>query len=578
MAIDPNIALGVRTPQVENPLDAYGKAAQLQVLMGQQKLLPEQLKAEQLENQTRQISLKQMTDTAAAFKSALVTNPDGTYDIDAGRVSNALAASGSGQAIPTVLEGINKYKQGIATLKETQAKVAAAHQDNGGAIGKAVKDAGYDPHLFGTLVQHGVQEGAIDPQNAAPFMKAVTDALAQDPSGESARGIVQKIADTWIAQSPKQRELQTAADTAAARTKTADIAAQKLPVELAKQSLETTKLQQETAGTQPISPADQARIDVEKQNAERAAQAQQEAARHNTVEEKQGAARIGVEQQGLQIRKVEADPFGQFGLNKTPIGGGVPGAGGALQTGEDYLRTLPPGMAAQVKAIAEGRQNPPPRASSGIALQIMNAVNQYDPQFSLQKAQIRKAFTTGSDGRNIGALNTAAVHLDQLSEVADALNNGSFRPGNQVFNAFKNMFGNAAPTNFEGIKAAVSSEMASALKGSATDQEIASIKSTIDKSASPAQLAGAVKTNLDILGAKLNTYQERYHQQIPDDKNWSPVMPTAKAVFDKHGINPTAGPANVKPAPGATPRPTATDAKGNKVEWDGTAWIPQRKQ
>ncbi len=561
MPIDPSIALGVRTPQIqlENPLEAYGKVAQIQALIGQQKLLPGQLQlqqgqiaGQQQENAMRGVQLKNLQDIQAAYASANKSNPDGTTSFDMDHLKSLLGTTPGGME---ALTHITAFEKGQTDLQEAQGKVDLQHRDNGGSIGAAVstiKDPVAAANTFLTMTANGVKNKTIDPKTVAPYAQSVQSALEQDPTGAAVAPILKQITDTLIKNSPGQTKLQSESQTAEARAKTADIAGQKLPGELAVQAAtlpkvqaETAKVQQETSGTQPISPAEQARLDVEKQNAARTLAAQQETARHNTVEEKQGNVRLANEQQGLNIRRVEADPFGQFGINKTPIGGGVPGAGGALQTGEDYLRTLPPGMAAQVKAIAEGRQNPPPRASSGVALQIMNAVNQYDPQFSLQKAQIRKAFTTGNDGRNIGALNTAAVHLDQLSEVSQALANGSFRPGNQVFNAFKNMFGNAAPTNFEGIKAAVSSEMASALKGNATDQEISSIKSTIDKSASPEQLAGAVKTNLDILGAKLNTYKERYNQQIPNDTNWSPVMPTARAVFDKHGINPTAGPSSV---------------------------------
>jgi hypothetical protein len=567
MPIDPNIALqGRPVAPPENLLDAYGKVAQLRSLINQQKMAPELLKSAQLENQQKTLQLGGMQAQNDAWRNALKIGEDGTPTIDKDAVTKTLADKGYGSLVPGVIKSFSDMEEAAGKVREQKSKLSNEELDYAGNVGAAAKAANYDPDILKIGLTHAA--AIYGPQS--PSAQAL-QAIQADPSK------AQQVADHLISQSPKQKTLANETTTADARKATADIAAKKLPGELTEQGLRTTQLQQQTTGTQPISPEAQARLDVEKKNAARAAAAQTETARHNTVEERQGTARIANEQQGLRIRKVEADPFGQFGLNDKPIGGGVAGAGGALQTGEDYLRTLPQGMAAQVKAIAEGRQNPPPRASSGVALQIMNAVNQYDPQFSLQKAQIRKAFTTGNDGRNIGALNTAAVHLDQLAEVADGLANGSFRPGNQLFNAFKNMFGNSAPTNFEGIKAAVSSEMASALKGNATDQEIASIKSTIDKSASPEQLAGSVKTNLDILGAKLNTYKERYNQQIPNDTNWSPVMPTAKAVFDKHGINPTAGPASVKPAAGAAQRPTASDGKGNTVEWDGTAWVPQRK-
>jgi hypothetical protein len=247
-------------------------------------------------------------------------------------------------------------------------------------------------------------------------------------------------------------------------------------------------------------------------------------------------------------------------VNITPTipGLGVPPQGSqAKATGEEYLSTLPVGTAAQVRAIAEGRSAMPqpsrfarPGAPLSPSDQLRGAVFQYDPGYSDQKAQIRKGLTTGSEGKNIGALNTATVHLDQLSDAAAALNTGDVQVVNRAMNTLKTAFGAAAPTNFDALKNAVAGEMASALKGNATDPEIANASRSIQAANSPGQLAGVVDTNLHVLGAKLNTYQQRYRQQIPEDQIWSPILPAARGVFQKHGFDPTAAP--VQAAGGVT--------------------------
>jgi hypothetical protein len=230
----------------------------------------------------------------------------------------------------------------------------------------------------------------------------------------------------------------------------------------------------------------------------------------------------------------------------TNINAAIPGLAGAATTkltGEAFLATLAPGMAAQVRAMAEGRAALPSAASrSQGAQELRSAVFAYDPTYSDQKGQIRKAFTTGADGRNIASLNTATVHLDQLDDAAKALQNSKFTPINPIYNQVRSWTGSAVPTNFESVKAAVASEMASALKGNATDAEIGQMKGNLDKSNSWEQLHGAIETNLHVLGAKLQTYHERYQQQIPGDTTWSPVLPSARAVYDKHGMDPTAPP------------------------------------
>lgn len=207
--------------------------------------------------------------------------------------------------------------------------------------------------------------------------------------------------------------------------------------------------------------------------------------------------------------------------------------------------------AGQVKAIVEGRQAAPSSFAqkSPYWQDVMQKVYQVDPEWNEQRAQIRKAFTTGPDGKNIGALNTAAVHLDTLAEAAKGLDNGSFRPGNQLFNSVRTMFGSSAPTTFEGIRDAVASEMASALKGNATDIEIASLKKQIMAQNSPQQLGDLINNHLHILDQKLNTYRERYQQQNPDDTVWNPVLPSAGKVFQKHGLDSGGAPATTPSAP-----------------------------
>jgi hypothetical protein len=240
----------------------------------------------------------------------------------------------------------------------------------------------------------------------------------------------------------------------------------------------------------------------------------------------------------LDQSKLAASP--QFNLTIPGLGSGG-GAPAPNLTGEDYLGTLPPATSAQVKAIAEGRDNMPPASSRSLsAIALRNAVYKYDPTFNEQRAQIRKAFTTGPDGTNIGNLNTGAVHAEQFLDAATALKNSNFQPGNAAYNALRTMFGSSTPTNLEAIKNVWAGEMANALKGNATDPEIASIKAGIDKAGSPDQFAGVVQEDLKALGSKLQTYHQR--AQAQGVGNWSPVLPSALRVFQKHGLDPTAAP------------------------------------
>jgi len=190
-----------------------------------------------------------------------------------------------------------------------------------------------------------------------------------------------------------------------------------------------------------------------------------------------------------------------------------------------------------IRGIVEGRQSPPSAFAQKTPYwqDVMQKVYQVDPNWNEQRAQVRKAFAVGPDAKNIGSLNTAAVHLDALGEAAIALDNGNFTPKNEVYQRVAKMFGGSAPTTFGGLKSAVVGEMANALKGNATDIEIRNISEDVSRQSSPRQLADWINANMHIIGQKLQTYKERYEQQNPGDTVWSPVLPSAQKVFEKHG-------------------------------------------
>lgn len=235
---------------------------------------------------------------------------------------------------------------------------------------------------------------------------------------------------------------------------------------------------------------------------------------------------------------------GELSINQKKLilmtGGPAPlGADGKPLSGEAYLSTLAPGRAAQIRMYANGQTGNSSLPRGDAKQAFMDQVGLYSPGFTDQIAQTRKDFSSaGASGGNIQSLSTGVVHLDQLGEAAKAMGNNTFRPGNQVVNDMVTMFGGAAPTNFEGLKAAVASEMATALKGNATDPEIAAASKTISETSSPAQLTGIIDTNLHTLGAKLNTKDEQYHKAVPGDPGYNPVLPTAQKVFEKHGFQP----------------------------------------
>ena len=239
----------------------------------------------------------------------------------------------------------------------------------------------------------------------------------------------------------------------------------------------------------------------------------------------------------------------------------LPGGKGADQlTGSDYLATLPVSMQNELHGIMRGDIKAPTEGTrSPRAQQILSALHQADPTFNEQRAQVRKSFATGPDGANIGSLNTGMVHMDRLSEAVKAMKNGSFTPGNELYNYFKDRFGSAAVTDSGLVTDVVVGEMAKAMKGNATDVEIEKLGKKLRASNSPEQWAGVVHHGIELMADKANTYQERFQQVAPGDTSYDVLLPSARKVLNKYGVG---GALAAKPGTAKDTRPPLSSFGG----------------
>lgn len=186
---------------------------------------------------------------------------------------------------------------------------------------------------------------------------------------------------------------------------------------------------------------------------------------------------------------------------------------------------------------------PSPRSSSPAAMaevnSILKQVRAINPSYDAKNYVQAQHFLNNSQAP-LNALNTAIEHLDQFADVAAAMGNGSFRPGNAIFNWFKTTFGDSAPTNFDGMKNIMAGELAATFKKSgATDQEIANVQTSINRSASPQQLQDYItKIALPAIVSKAKTYDEQYHQMVGKSDPYTPYTPSALDAMERRGINP----------------------------------------
>lgn len=241
-----------------------------------------------------------------------------------------------------------------------------------------------------------------------------------------------------------------------------------------------------------------------------------ETARHNRVEE-----------------DISRNPFGS--------GLGAPGAGNL--TGDAYLQSLPPGVAAQIKAVGTYRQPAPAGRTSPVGIKFMTMVNQaypsYDASQYATKTKARNDFATGKNGNTVRSLNVAISHLDTLGQLSGALNNGDIPLANRIGQAWSQQTGSSAPTNFDSAKQIVGDEVVKAIigtGGSQADREEAAKQ--ISRASSPGQLAGVIQTYQRLLGGQLGGLKQQYEKTtgLQDFEDY--LSPEVRSKLQNHSTTP----------------------------------------
>lgn len=237
-----------------------------------------------------------------------------------------------------------------------------------------------------------------------------------------------------------------------------------------------------------------------------------ETGRHNRIEE-----------------LIAQNPFG--------TGMGVPGATG--KTGDDFMATLPPGVAAQIKAVGTYRQPAPAGRASPTGIKFMTLVNQAYPDYDASqygaKTKARNDFTTGKNGNTVRSLNVAVQHLDQLGQLADAMGNGNVQMVNKIGNLFATQTGSPAPTNFNAARQIVGDEIVKAIIGAGgTGQDREEAAHNISAASSPQQLAGVIKTYQGLLSGQLVGLRQQYQKSTGLNDFEDFLAPETRAKLESH--------------------------------------------
>jgi hypothetical protein len=139
---------------------------------------------------------------------------------------------------------------------------------------------------------------------------------------------------------------------------------------------------------------------------------------------------------------------------------------------------------------------------------ILGRVMEINPQYDATTVSAKKTAATAPSPAARSATRCARsrrpnAHLDQLGELADALDNGNVQVVNKVQNYFSKATGSPNVTNFDAIKAIVGQEVVKAIVagggGVGEREEAAKIFSS---ASSPAQLKGAIQHYRMVMGAQ----------------------------------------------------------------------------
>jgi hypothetical protein len=221
-------------------------------------------------------------------------------------------------------------------------------------------------------------------------------------------------------------------------------------------------------------------------------------------------------------------------------------AQGKALTFDDQIKSFGP-KGGQVKAIIEGRQDPPSSFAQAKPYwqDVMQKVYAIDPDFNVQRAQLRKGYTVGKQSTEINAINTAMGHVGVLGDAIAALNNGDVRILNKIANRLGLETGSTPQAVFKTIVHRVGPELSKAYLGAGGSAgERGADEKDFDENLAPQTIKANVGVTAQLLRSKIGSLENQW------DQNKSPSMPSfadhfitkeAKTQLDKWAPNDASG-------------------------------------
>lgn len=568
MSVADYIAQSVQPVAVQTPLDIARQHIEVQGAQQQQQLNALKIQQEQ----------RAMASQAAIQKAFTDANGD---------LDQTLALAPRYGALPSDIVGLQQHvlttKKTIADLDKDQLETHQKHVDI--AAGQVNSLLGL-PEDQAAAQWPGIVQGLIKSKDIKP------GELPDQYPGH--QGLQQYLLGAngyknALTAEQKNREIAAQEKTATARQQQADTAQQKAQAELpglqadAAQKQRVQDAEQLSAAARQGPEALRAAMDAmphgrartfiglttpediakaaltpeQSITAANAAAGRTETGRHNAVEEAARNKQLGIEGARLALERQKAG---------FEMGGGV-------------------SPAAQM--AADGRMDPATlrsmlRRSPGMLPQILQVDPQFDEGNIDKRYSTLKEFTASGNtkaGGQVVALNTLIHHANLYMDAADAMKNGSFRPGNAAYNTLATMFGSAPPNNAALVARFLAGETGKVATGGVpAEGEIKGILSSLGTNASPDQMKQAGQMLLQVAAGKMEPLQFKV-KDAKLDKLVTVISPDSQAILQKRGFDPNTMKPVAATNAATTPQYKAGDTRTvNGVKYvrnDKGEWHPQ---
>lgn len=148
----------------------------------------------------------------------------------------------------------------------------------------------------------------------------------------------------------------------------------------------------------------------------------------------------------------------------------------------------------------------------------------YDPTDAHIGAMNQKAFESGTPYQQFSRLETLPAHAAELRQTVDALGNGSFKPGNALYQKAIQMNGGKVAAPFQLAKTLAMTEMAASLstRGGGADKEIDRLTAAFENADNPASLNAAVDEAEGFWQRKAQDVGLQYNTALHGRKNFVP--------------------------------------------------------